>query len=92
MEIKGERVASLLAAGHKVQDICKAENVGKTLVYKVNTLVKNGSDHNSKSGSGQPANMEQKAAIVATVKETTTASCYMVAKSWGRQKRKFGGL
>ncbi|QQP55193.1 Uncharacterized protein FKW44_008307, partial [Caligus rogercresseyi] len=67
MEIKRERVAALLAAGHKVQDICKAENVGKTLVYKVNTLVKNGRDLNRKSGSGRPANMEQKAAIVATV-------------------------
>ncbi|QQP41676.1 Uncharacterized protein FKW44_005044 [Caligus rogercresseyi] len=67
MEIKRERVAALLAAGHKVQDICKADNVGKTLVYKVNTLVKNGRDLNRKSGSGRPANMEQKAAIVATV-------------------------
>ncbi|QQP54475.1 Hypothetical protein FKW44_007319 [Caligus rogercresseyi] len=81
MEIKRERGAAILAAGHKIQDICKAENVGKTLVYKVNTLVTNGRDLNRKSGSGRPANMEQKGVIVATVKETPTAFCSMVAKA-----------
>lgn len=81
MEVQRERIAALLATGIPVAEICEAEKLGKTLVYKVRGLVKAGEGLGRKPGSGRPANLDKKAEILEELAISPTSSCAMVAKA-----------